>query len=130
MHELYRDTRFRTAAPPVQWPQQFVIITAYPPLGQAWSEARIEAAEAHLTASLVDMNRWMHRLTGYSTSSAASEPGWAVEVSPTQGAEIARRFLQDAIFVVEDDMLWVADCSDDAVKTCIGLFSERLDVDE
>ncbi|MDZ7669841.1 MAG: DUF3293 domain-containing protein [Gammaproteobacteria bacterium] len=129
MHETYRDTRFRQDAPPDYWPAQFVIITAYPPVGETWSQARIDAAEVHLTASLTDMDRWMHRLMAYSTATGATEPGWAVEISTTKGAAIARRFLQDAIFMVEDDMLWVVDCDDDAVKTCIGRFSERLDSD-
>lgn len=129
MHEFYRDTRFRQDVPPDNWPSRFVIITAYPPIGESWSQARIDAAEAHLTASLTDLNCWMHRLMAYSTATGATEPGWAVEMSSTKGAAVGRRFLQDAIFMVEDDLLWVVDCDDDAVKTCIGRFSERLDAD-
>ncbi len=127
MQDVYRETRFRQDQAPEGWPERFVIITAWPPMGASWSEARIAAAEVHLSGSLADMDCWMHRLTGYSPKTGHAEPGWAVDIGPTHGVEVGRQFLQDAIFLVEDDLLWVVDCDDEAAMTCIGRFRERLD---
>lgn len=50
-----------------------------------------------------------------------------MDIGPTHGAEVGRQFLQDVIFLVEDDLLRVVDCDDDAAMSCIGRFRERLD---
>ena len=127
MHEVYRETRFRQDRAPDAWPERFVIITAWPPSDADWSTQRIDAAQAHLAACLADMHCWIHRLTGYSPRSGHAEPGWAVGIGPTHGVELGRQFLQDALFLVEDDLLWVVDCDEEMAMTCIGRFRERLD---
>ena len=127
MQNAYQETRFRQDRAPDAWPERFVIITASPPSGAGWSEQRSNAAQAHLTAILADLHCWIHRLAGYSSVTGHAEPGWAVDIGPTHGVELGRQFLQDAIFFVEDDLLWVVECDEEAAMTSIGWFSERLD---
>ncbi len=127
MQQVYRETRFHSEQTSKAWPERYVIITAWPPLHADWSEARILAAEAQLRASLKTMDGWMHRLTGYSPRTGHAELGWAVEIDSTHGVELGRKLLQDAIFLVEDDLLWVVDCDEEAAMTGIGHFREGFD---
>jgi hypothetical protein len=61
---LYATTRFRVTSLPARWPAEFVIITAYAPTGQKWSDADNTAADQKLAAELASLDLWCLRITG------------------------------------------------------------------
>jgi hypothetical protein len=125
---LYVATRFRITSQPARWPREFVIITAYAPTGQEWSDAVNAEADRRLTADLASRDLWRVRITGYSPDTDHAEPGWAVEMPIEEGRKIGRRFRQDAIFVVRADALGYVSCKGHGKVTWFGAFRERLSI--
>lgn len=123
----YAATRFRLAALPDRWPSEFVIITAYAPTGQHWSDQENEAADHRISADLERLDIWRTRITGYSPETGHAEPGWAVELPIETGREIGRRFQQDAIFVIRSDDLGHVPCDGNDSVIWLGGFRERVD---
>jgi hypothetical protein len=127
-NSLYATTRFRLTAIPDSWPSAFVIITAYAPTGQRWSDAENAATDQRLSAEIEALGVWHRRITGYSPDTGHAEPGWAVKLPVETGREIGRRFQQDAIFVIRADALGYVSCSGDRKVIWFGAFRERVDV--
>jgi hypothetical protein len=125
---LYTSTRFRLGSLPDRWPSAFVIITAYAPTGQRWSDAENVAADQKLSAEIEALGVWHLRIAGYSPDTGHAEPGWAVELPIEDGRGIGRQFKQDAIFVVRADALGYVSCSGDGKVIWFGAFRERVDV--
>jgi hypothetical protein len=124
--EAYRQVRFRLAAPVPEWPAAFVIITAWATTGETWPRARNDAADAALRARLEAQSPWLHRLTGYSPASGHAEPGWAAIIDEPRASEVGREFLQDAVYAVRADALWLLRCRDGA-SLYVGPFAPRVD---
>jgi hypothetical protein len=40
MNPVYFETRFRTDQPEIDWPSEFVILSAFATTGQSWTPAR------------------------------------------------------------------------------------------
>lgn len=125
-HPAYFQVRFRTEAPQEDWPDQFVILTAYATTGETWSEERNVEADRKLHAHLVTLGHTPIRITGYDPESGHAEPGWAVELPLEEALAVGREFLQDAIFVVQGDTLAVAQCNTPHAAQTIGHFRERV----
>ena len=125
-NSLYTTTRFRVASLPDRWPSAFVIISAYAPTGQKWSDAANTAADQSLTAELETLGAWRLRITGYSPDTGHAEPGWAVELPSERGREIGRRYQQDAIFVIRADALGYVSCPGEGEVIWFGAFRERV----
>lgn len=123
---LYAATLFRITSLPPRWPSEFVIVTAYAPTGQEWSDEMNIAADQSLEAELRSLDVWRLRITGYSPDGGHSEPSWAVELPIEEGRKIGRHFGQDAIFVIRADALGYASCRGDGKVTWFGAFQERL----
>ena len=111
MREQYFENRFRLESRPAAWPAEFILITGYATTGEVWTLERNEAANARLRERLQALGCWMHPITGYSIKSGHAEPGWAVEVSVEEGCALGREFLQDAIYVIREGVLWYAVCA-------------------
>jgi hypothetical protein len=105
VHDAYFHSRFRCPAPGVSWPDRFVILSAQATTGEHWSEAENEAADRQLEMALSDWDCWCCRLVGYSPDSGHAEPGWAADLSVEAGLELGRTFLQDAIYLVEGQIV-------------------------
>ena len=125
----YFTVRFRTEAAAIDWPAQFVIITAYATTGERWDAAREVAADAALAETLEALGVWYTRITGYTPETGHAEPGWAAALSLEAGCELGLRFAQDAIYVVEGDALGVTFCDARRGVVPVGAFRERLDRD-
>jgi hypothetical protein len=125
-HPAYFQIAFRTDGPVPQWPERFVIITAYATTGESWSEERNVEADRQLHAHLVARGHEPIRITGFDPESGHAEPGWAVELPLHEALEVGRLFLQDSIFRVDGDVLTVGRCVCDAEWATVGGFRERV----
>lgn len=119
---LYVATRSNITSQPARWPREFVVITAYAPAGQKWSDAETAAADQKLRVELAALGAWHLRISGYSPDTGHAEPGWAVELPIEEGRKIGRRFRQDAIFVVRADALGYVSCKGHGKVTWFGAY--------
>ncbi len=127
-HPAYFEVRFRTDASVAVWPQRFAIISAYATTGETWSDERNVEADALLYAELLQRNCKPIRIVGFDPETGHSEPGWAVDLPPEEAQAIGLHFLQDAIFLVEGDVLLMARCVAGNPWVTAGTFRERLSV--
>lgn len=126
LHPAYFETRFRVDQLPVAWPPQFAIISAYATTGQTWTRKRNRAADRALRRHLRETNVWHWRLVGYSPATDHSEPSWACAMPRVEAMKLAIRFLQDAIYWVEQDELFVLSCQSNQSRRRVGSFRHRL----
>lgn len=125
MHPEYFQTRFRLEEP-IEYPSHFVIITGYATTGERWSQAENDEADRRLKARLDGLSYGAHRIVGYSPTTLHAEPGWLVEMSVEEAHCMGEEFRQDAIYFVEHDTLWVAECRS-REKAKVGSFRSRVD---
>lgn len=126
MHPAYFETRFRIEHP-LDWPEEFVIISAYATTGERWSDERNAEADRKLEAAVVATGRWYGRVTGYSPTTGHAEPGWAVAIPLDAGVKLGWSFEQDAIYHVQNGELSVVRCEPASEAVAIGCFVERVD---
>ena len=126
LHLAYFNIAFRTETPFVNWPATFAIITAYSTTGETWSPERNAAADHRLHAELLRRGRSPLRITGYDPGTGHAEPGWAAELPWAEAQELGLHFLQDALFLVEGDVLRVAHCVAGSTCVNVGAFRERI----
>jgi Protein of unknown function (DUF3293) len=122
----YLETHFRQERSLVDWPEQFAIITAYATTGEVWTAEGNESADRALAGGLRASGRWHERITGYSPSTGHAEPGWAVEMDLQEACDLGLRYLQDAIYFVSGDELWVSLCAEPRERVLVGGFRQRL----
>ncbi len=125
MHFAYFETRFRTPGPVPSWPAMFAIVTAYATTGASWPTEENEQADALLEDALGD--RWRERITGYSPTTGHAEPGWAVALPFDDACDLGARFHQDAVYLIEEDDLFVSYCDERREMVRVGSFMDRLD---
>jgi Protein of unknown function (DUF3293) len=106
----YFETRFRTDEPINDWPERFTIVTGHATTGEQWTEEVSKAADEKLNAEIKASGRWHQRLTGYSLVTGHAEPGWAVEMSFPDACDLGHRYLQDAIYYIDGDILLTSHC--------------------
>ncbi len=98
LHPAYFNIAFRTEQPVAEWPERFVIITAYATTGETWSDERNQEADQRLHRELLQRGCTPIRIIGYDPDSGHAEPGWAVVLAVVEALEVGRDFRQDAIF--------------------------------
>lgn len=130
MHPAYFETRFRCNGPAVPWPETFAIVSACATTGSIWSEDRNARADGALREALQKRGAWLHRVVGYSPLTEHAEPSWATEIGLVDACELGGRFLQDAIYWVEHDRLFVLRCRSLEERVFVDRFSLRLDPSE
>ncbi len=126
MHPAYLETQFDSHGFGGKWPKQFAIITAWATTGTSKSSAANEAANRELLRVLQCRGHWHQPVTGYSPTTRHAEPGWGVELSFYEACDLGLRFLQDAIYFVEVDQLFVSHCDERRGKVSICDFRQRL----
>jgi hypothetical protein len=130
MHPAYFETRFRSKGLAVPWPESFAIVSACATTGSIWSEDRNASADEALRVALQEGGCWLHRVVGYSPLTAHAEPSWAIEIGLVDACKLGERFLQDAIYWVEHDRLFVLRCQSPEERYFVDRFSRRLDPSE
>ena len=127
MNPEYFKTRFRMTENQVHFPEEFVIITAYPTTGETWDPSKIEEADQKLEEELKFRKTWIIRIEGYSPETGHAEPGWGTTMPIEDACEIGLLYRQDAIFHVKNDLLSVTYCDERRELVNIGSFEARLD---
>ncbi len=126
MNPEYFQTHFDPAGYEGPWPQQFAIITAYATTGEQWSLEANQKADLELKAELLRSGIWIQRLKGFSPQTGHSEPGWAAELTFSEACDLGLSFLQDAVYFVRSDVLFVSYCDSRRGEVLVGPFRERL----
>lgn len=126
MPHWYFETLFTLDAPFDDWPEEFVILSAYTTTGEHWPEAVILAADQTLERELQQRGGWFLRITGYSPHDGHAEPGWALTMALDEACDLGLRYKQDAIYYVKDDTLWVTYCDTRRALVKVGSFRSRL----
>ena len=126
MPTWYFETRFFLEAPIKNWPDEFVILSAYTTTGEQWSDEVILAADQRLEQDLKQRGEWFLRITGYSPHDGHAEPGWAVVMPFDTACDLGLRYKQDAIYCVKGDALSVTYCDARRALVAVGEFRSRL----
>ena len=126
MHPSYFETLFDSHGFRETWPTHFAVVTAWATTGTSKSQAANEAANSELQSELQRRGLWHQPVTGYSPTTKHAEPGWAVELSFDEAGDLGLRFLQDAIYFIDADQLFVSHCDDRRRKVLVGEFRQRL----
>lgn len=126
MHPAYFETRFHAPDAGEDWPQEFVIISAYATTGHHWSRERNASADRELADALRERTTWLRRVTGYSPETGHAEPSWAAMLPFEAACDLGVKFEQDAIYSVAGDELSVSYCDARRQLVPVGSFRERL----
>ncbi len=124
MNPIYFETHFLSDLK--DWPVTFAIITAYATTGETWTAEKNEAADRGLGKVLIANGSLLGRVVGYSPKTGHKEPGWAARIDWNEACDIGLRFKQDAVYFVQNDVLWVTYCDERRELIEVGRFSARL----
>jgi hypothetical protein len=103
-------------------------VTAYATTGERWSDAANASANRHLVDRVVRSGLWHWPITGSSPTTGHAEPGWGSELDGESAGGWGGDFLQDAIYFVAGDELFVSHCDTSRGLISVGPFRERLDL--
>ena len=126
INPLYLSTFLDLGTDWSEQPEEFAVISGYATTGEKWSAERNRQADDRLLQRLVEKGAWLRRVTGYAPDTGQNEPCWATAISFDEACEIGEEFLQDAIYYVEGDHLYVSHCDSRRVKTPISKFSLKI----
>ena len=126
INPLYLSTFLDLGPDWSEQPKEFAIISAYATTGEKWSAERNQQADKRLYERLVREKTWLRRVTGYAPDTDHNEPCWAVSMSFTEACDLGEEFLQDAIYYVEGDQLYVSHCDSRRAKTSISKLSVKI----
>ena len=126
MHPAYFETLFDAHGFAGEWPAQFAIVTAWAATGTYSTQAANDEADRKLELELQRRGCWRQRITGYSPTTGHAEPGWAMELPSDAACDLGQMFLQDAIYFVDADHLYVTHCDGRRRRIRIGEFRSRL----
>jgi len=126
MHPAYFETLFDAHGFSGDWPTRFAIVTAWATTGTLLSQATNDEADRKLEWELQRRRTWRQRITGYSPTTEHAEPGWAVELPFDEACDLTQMFLQDAIYFVDADQLYVTLCDERRQRILVGEFQCRL----
>src|SRR5688572_21055964 len=101
VNPVYLETRFRICEHRYDWPDEFVIVSAYATTGETWTDRESEAADQQLASELASRTDWLARITGYSPSSGHTEPSWAAGMPLGKGRALGLAYRQDAVYHVK-----------------------------
>jgi hypothetical protein len=126
MQPAYFETHFRTDATIASWPDQFAIVTGFATTDEVWSDERNHEADQRLHRHLNDAGFKPIRLTGFSPVTGHAEASWAVPMDWQAACNLGLDFLQDAVYWVDGDSLWITYCDHRRDLVRVGNFRERL----
>ena len=128
MNPIYFETHIRIVDKNINFPNEFVIITAFATTGERWSEEQNKTADQKLYQELKKYGEWLTKIEGFTPRTDHSEDGWAACMSLEEACEIGLKFKQDAIYHINNDILSVSFCDQRRDLVRIGSFSERLKI--
>ena len=126
MNPIYFKTCFRIKEREVVFPEEFVIITAYPTTGEKWDDLRISNAALNLEKELKSRNKWMVGIEGYDPETGHAEEGWGTVMSLDEACDLGRLYLQDAIYHINNDQISVTYCVQKRKLVNFGSFKLKL----
>ena len=126
INPLYLSTFLDLGPDWSEQPKEFAIISAYATTGEKWSAERNQQADERLQKQLVEKGAWLRSVIGYAPDTGHNEPCWATAISFDEACDIGKEFLQDAIYYVEGDQLYVSHCDSRRAKTSISKFSLKI----
>ena len=126
VNPLYLSTFLDLGVDWSEQPEEFAIISGYATTGEKWPTERNQQADEQLHHRLVENGTWLRRVTGYAPDTGHNEPCWAIAISFDEACDIGEEFLQDAIYYVVGDDLFVSHCDSRRVKTPISKFSLEI----
>ena len=126
VNPLYLSTFLDLGVDWSEQPEEFAIISGYATTGEKWSTERNQQADEQLHYRLVENGTWLRRVTGYAPDTGHNEPCWAIAISFDEACDIGEEFLQDAIYYVVGDDLFVSHCDSRRVKIPISKFSIKI----
>jgi len=126
MNPIYFKTCFRIKEREVVFPEEFVIITAYPTTGEKWDDLRISNAALNLEKELKSRNKWMVGIEGYDPETGHAEEGWGTVMSLDEACDLGRLYLQDAIYHIKNDQISVTYCDQTRKLVNFGSFKSKL----
>ena len=126
MNPIYFKTCFRIKERKVVFPEEFVIITAYPTTGEKWEDLRISNAVLKLEKELKSRNKWMVGIEGYDPETRHAEAGWGTIMNLDEACDTGLRYLQDAIYHVKKDKISVTYCDQRRKLVNFGSFKKKL----
>ncbi len=126
VNPLYLSTFLDLGVDWSEQPEEFAIISGYATTGEKWSTERNQQADEQLHHRLVENGTWLRRVTGYAPDTGHNEPCWAIAISFDEACDIGEEFLQDAIYYVVGDDLFVSHCDSRRVKIPISKFSIKI----
>ncbi len=127
MHPAYFESRFHIDRD-LGFPREFAILSAHATTGEQWSDAKNREADRSLRNRLVDLGCTPIRIVGYSTSSEHAEPSWITSLGFDLACDIGNQYLQDALYYVIDDELYVSHCDQRRGLIFVGPFRARVGV--
>lgn len=126
VNPLYLSTFLNVGADWSEQSEEFAIVSGYATTVEKWSAERNQRADERLFQQLEENGYWLRRLTGYAPDTGHKEPCWATAISFEEACDIGEEFLQDAIYYVEGDNLFISHCDARRSKTLISKFSEKI----
>ena len=126
VNHLYLSTFLDLGVDWSEQPEEFAIISGYATTGEKWPTERNQQADEQLHHRLVENGTWLRRVTGYAPDTGHNEPCWAIAISFDEACDIGEEFLQDAIYYVVGDDLFVSHCDSRRVKAPISKFSVKI----
>ena len=108
-----------------QEPFNFMIVTAYNPMGRKAPPSRNQHQDITLKSILTQNQAVIWRVTGQSVDGQHQEPGWAFQAPLEEGKRIAKIFRQDALYQVIEGQLLLHDCMSDSVVN-LGTFDAKI----
>lgn len=101
-------------------------MSAYETTGEDWSAGANKRADEALRRELHSRCSWLLRLAGCTPGGAHDEPCWAFEMPFNEACDLGLRYRQDALYAVEDGMLFVSYCDDRRALESVGKFRHRI----
>lgn len=121
----YHQVVFLAELPENGWPREFFIITACNPNSGGNRDAD-KSRHEELRNLLSKLGCWLHEVEGASRDLQHREIGFAAAgLDLEQAIEAGRLFEQNAVFLIEDDSVWVIGCYT-GLRQSVGSFSQRL----
>jgi hypothetical protein len=125
MNENYKNVIFLIEKSNTIFPQSFVIITACNPMDKILEHNENQKLNADLLEKLNFFKREVMSITGSSLDLKHQEPSYLIEVGVKEGVKMGRSFNQRAIYWVNNDHLYLIDCTTEE-KESVGSFSEKI----
>ena len=123
LKEEYIQTVFYLPSARDILPKNFVIVTAANPMDQKLTTDVNHSRHKQLAQKIKHLAHF--ELTGSSPNQSHQEIGFGIECDLQDGINLGIFFQQRAIFMVEEDILFLIDCQTKEQKK-IGRFSDRL----